>query len=270
MLVSGQPMRPGTMLGFHGGLPGGWGTRMVAHESQLFVVDDSISDDTGALIEPLSIGMHAALNSRPFPDGPVLVVGSGPIALGTIWSLRATGFRGELVAQVKRPHEAEIARSLGADDVVSPGEQARQALIKTGAEGYKPILGDEVYAGGGFPLIFDCVGRRESIAQCLRYASPRGRVVLLGCAGEISKLDLSFLWARELDVKGFICYGIEDWHGERLHTFQITHDMLLESGAPVERLVSHVFPLGQYREALSTAANRRGTGSIKVLLDPAG
>jgi threonine dehydrogenase-like Zn-dependent dehydrogenase len=33
-------------------------------------------------------------------------------------------------------------------------------------------------------------------------------------------------------------------------------------------MVTHVFPLAQYRDALSTAANRRRTGSIKVLLDP--
>jgi len=196
-----------------------------------------MSDRTAALIEPISIGMHAALNSRPFHDGPALVVGSGPIALGTIWALRAAGYHGELIAQVKRAHEAEIARSLGADHTVSPGHEARQALIDTGAQGYAPILGDEVYCGGGFPLIFDCVGSRESITQCLRYAAPRARIV-------------------------------ESWHGERAHTFQITHDMLLQTGAPVESLVTHVFPLGEYRQALSTAANRQRTGSIKVLLDP--
>ena len=61
---------------------------------------------------------------------------------------------------------------------------------------------------------------------------------------------------------------MEDWRGQRVHTFQITHDMLLESGAPVEPMVTHVYPLRQYRDALSTAANRRRTGSIKVLLDP--
>jgi threonine dehydrogenase-like Zn-dependent dehydrogenase len=91
---------------------------------------------------------------------------------------------------------------------------------------------------------------------------------MLGCAAEISKLDLTFLWARERNVKGFVGYGAEDWQGERAHTFQITHDMLLESGAPVEEMVTHVFPLGQYRDALSTAANRRRTGSIKVVFDP--
>ena len=165
--VSGRPFQPGMTVGYHNSLPGGWSERMIAHESQLFAVDDALSNRTAALIEPLSIGMHAALNVRPFKDGPALVIGSGPIALGVIWSLRAAGFQGELVAQVKRVHEADIAKSLGASLVVSPGDEARQALVETGARGYKPIVGDEVYAGGGYPLIFDCVGSGQSLTQCL-------------------------------------------------------------------------------------------------------
>jgi len=268
-VISGKRLRRGATIGYHADLGGGWAERMIAHESQLFAVDDAMPERTAAVIEPVAVGMHAALGARPLGPGPTLVIGSGPIALGTIWSLRAVGYEGELVAQIKRGHEAEIARSLGASDVVSPGDEARQALVDTGAQAYMPIVGAEVYAGGGFPLIFDCVGSGQTIKQALRYASPRGRVVMLGCAAEISKLDLTFVWARELDVKGFVGYGIEDWRGERMHTFQVTHDMLLETGAPLDRLVTHVFPLGQYRSALSTAANRRKTGSIKVLLDPA-
>ena len=258
----------GLTMGYQTDLPGGWGERMVAHESQLFPIDDSMSEQTGVLMEPLAVGMHAALQSRPFPDGPVLVIGSGPIALGVVWAVRAAGFKGELIAQIKRGHEAEIARSLGADDVISPGDEARQALIETGAEAYMPIVGDEVYSGGGFRLIFDCVGSDQTVKQSLRYASPRARIVVLGCAAEIRKLDLTFVWARELEIKGYVCYGLEDWRGERKHTFEITHDLLLETGASVEQMVTHIFPLEQYQDALSSATNRRRSGSIKVLLDP--
>ena len=267
--VNGRKLRRGATVGYHADLPGGWGERLIAHESQLFAVDEAMPERAAVLIEPVAVGMHAALRSRPFGAGPVLVIGSGPIALGTLWSLRAAGYQGELVAQIKRSHEAEIARELGASDVVAPGDEARQALVDTGAQGYMPIVGEEVYAGGGFPLIFDCVGSGQTIAQSLRFAAPRGRIVMLGCAAEIAKLDLTFLWARELDVKGYVGYGIEDWNGARAHTFQITHDLLLESGAPVDRMVTHVYPLQQYRDALSAAANRHRTRSIKVLLDPA-
>jgi threonine dehydrogenase-like Zn-dependent dehydrogenase len=267
--ITGHEMSRGLTVGYHADLPGGWSERMIAHESQLFRLDDRISDRAGVLMEPLAVGMHAALRSRPFGDGPALVVGSGPIALGAIWALRAAGYHGELVAQIKRKHEADIARALGASGVVSPGDEARQALIDTGASAYMPIIGDEVYAGGGFPLIFDCVGSEQTIKQALRYAAPRGEIVLLGCAAEIPKLDLTFVWARELRIHGYVCYGLEEWRGERAHTFQVTHDLLLETGAPVERMVTHDFPLEQYQEALSAAANRRRTGSIKVVLDPA-
>ncbi len=266
--VAGRPLRRGTTVGYHADLPGGWSERVIAHESQLFPVDDTLDDHTAALVEPLAVGMHAALGMRPWGDGPVLVVGSGPIALGTIWSLRATGYQGELVAQIKRGHEADIARKLGASSVVSPGDEARDALVETGAQAYMPIVGDEVYAGGGFPLIYDCVGSKQTLSQAVRFAAPRGRVVMLGCAAEIKKLDLTFVWAHELGIKGFVGYGREAWRGGRAHTFQVTHDLLVETGAPVSEMVTHVFPLSQYKSALSTAANRRRTGSIKVLLDP--
>lgn len=255
-------------IGYHASLPGGWGERMIAHESQLFPVSDAINDRSASLIEPLAVGMHAALQSRPLGEGPALVLGSGPIALGVIWALRAIGYDGELIAQVRRDHEADLARALGASSVISPGDEARDAMVATGANAYMPIVGDEVYAGGGFPLIFDCVGSSQTVKQALRYATVRGRIVLLGCAAEIPKLDLTPVWANELQVQGYQCYGEEAWRNGTEHTFKITHDLLIETGAPVERLVTHIYPLHQYQEALSTAANRRKTGSVKVLLDP--
>jgi threonine dehydrogenase-like Zn-dependent dehydrogenase len=268
-LVDGRPFAPGTIQGYHRSLPGGWSQEVIAHRSQLFAVDDVLGDRAAALMEPLAIAMHAVLNTPIVdPGAPVLVLGSGPIALATIWALRATGFQGEIVGQIKRDHEARMARSLGVSDIVTPGDEARQIMIDTGASAYMPLVGDEVYAGGGFPLIFDCVGSKQTLSQSLRYASPRARLVMLGCAAEIKKLDLTFVWARELAVKGFTGYGLESFRGERRHTFEITHDLLVETGAPVDDLVTHVFPLDEVRQALSVAGNRRKWNSVKVLLQP--
>lgn len=266
--IGGHPIARGTTVGYHADIPGGWAERTIAHESQLFPVDDALDDRTAVLIEPLSVGMHAVLGMRPWGDGPALVIGSGPIALGVIWALRTAGFQGDILAQIKRRHEAALALKLGASATVSPGDEARQALVDTGAQAYMPIMGDEVYAGGGFPLIFDCVGSGETIRQTLRYATARGRIVVLGCAAEIKKLDLTFVWAHELNMRGFVCYGREEWRGAHAHTFQVTHDLLVESGAPVSEMVKDVFPLHQFQDALVVASDRRRTGSIKVVLDP--
>ncbi len=266
--IDGEPLAPGLTVGYHRHLPGGWGEEVVAHRSQVFPVDDALDDRAAVLIEPLSIGVHAVLGSRPLGPGPILVIGSGPIALGTIWALRACGFEGTIVGQTKREHEARLARRFGADEVVSPGLEARQALVETGARAYQPLVGPEVYAGGGFPLVFDCVGNRGSLSQALRYASPRGRIGLLGCAAKIPELDLTFVWARELRIDGFVGYGKEEWRGEGIHTFEVTHRLLLETGTPVQEMVTHVFPLEQYRDALSAAANHGRSEAVKVLLEP--
>jgi L-iditol 2-dehydrogenase len=266
--LGNTPLAPGLTIGYHRDLPGGWSEEMVAHRSQLFPVDDALADHAAVLIEPLSIGMHAVLNAPPDPDDDVLVIGSGPIAMGVIWALRATGFRGALVAQVKRKHEAGLARRMGATEAVKPGLEVRDVLVETGAMAYQPIIGAEVFSGGGFPVVYDCVGNGGSLSQALRYTAPRGRVVMLGCAAEIPKLDLTFLWARELEVRGFVGYGAERWGRESRHTFEITHDLLVESGTPVHSLVTHVFSLDEYRSALSAAANHRRSGAVKVVLKP--
>lgn len=266
--IGNEPMARGLTIGYHRSLPGGWGERLLAHESQLYAIPAEFSDRRGVLMEPISIAVHALLRRSPRPDDTVLVIGSGPIALAAVWALRATGFPGDLVAQTKRTHEGELARALGASAVVTPGNVARDALVETGAQAYVPIIGPEVYAGGGFPVVYDCVGSKQSLDQALRFVSPRGRVVMLGNTGQLSRLDMTFLWARELDVKGFVFYGAECWRGREVHTFEVTRQLLAESGAPIERLVTHEFPLERYEDALSTAAHRGKTGSIKVLLNP--
>jgi len=270
VLVEGAPLRRGLTIGYHADLPGGWGERMIAHESQLFPVDAGISNRAAVLIEPLSIAVRAILNAPPREGDDVLVIGSGPIAFSAIWALRALGFAGTIIAQTKRDPEQELARALGATHVVKPGGEAREALVETGARAYQPIIGEEVFSGGGFPYLVDCVGSGESVAQALRFASPRGRVVILGCAAQVKRLDLTLLWARELEVRGFVGYGREHWKGKECHTFEVTERLLRENPLPVARMVTHHFPLAQIRAALSAAANRRRSGAVKVVLTPNG
>jgi len=266
--IGGVSLSRGLTIGYHRDLPGGWGEKMVAHRSQLFPVPDEMEDRTAVLVEPLSIGVHAVLNAPPNRGDPALVIGSGPIAMSTVWALRAGGFGGDLVVQAKREKEAELALALGASQVVRPGAEAREALVDTGAMAYQPLAGPEVYSGGGFPVIYDCVGSRESLDQAIRFAIPRGRIIVLGCSARIRKLDLTFLWSRELEIRGFLGYGTETWDGRELHTFEITRELLLRKPLPIDRMVTHIFPLDQYREALKAASNRRRSGAMKVVLKP--
>ena len=265
----GRGLAPGLTIGYHRDLAGGWGEEMIAHGRQVFAVPDDVPDRVAVLAEPLSIGVHGVLRSGALRSpGPILVIGSGAIAFGTVWALRTLGYEGRLVAQAKRPHEVALAGALGADETITPGDEARQALIDTGARAYMPVVGPEVYAGGGFDLVFDCVGNRSSLAQSLGYASARGRIVVLGCAGQIRKLDLTFLWAKELRLEGYVGYGAEEWQGRRMHTFDVALARMRDDPRALGDLVTHVFPLEQYRDALRAAYDHRRSGAVKVALQP--
>lgn len=263
--VGGTPLAPGLTIGYHRDLPGGWAESMVAHQTQIFPVPDELDDRSAVLIEPLSIGVHAVLNAMPDRGEAALVIGSGPIAMSTVWALRAAGFGGEVVVQAKRDKESKLALSLGASDVVKPGLEARQALVDRGAMAYQPLVGPEVFSGGGFPVVYDCVGSLDTLDQSFRFVRPRGRLVVLGCSAQIKNLDLTMLWARELDVRGFLGYGMETWDGKDIHTFEITRELLLRRPLPVDEIVTHAFPLDQYRDALAAAGNRRKSGAMKVV-----
>jgi threonine dehydrogenase-like Zn-dependent dehydrogenase len=117
-------------------------------------------------------------------------------------------------------------------------------------------------------MIFDCVGSRATLSQSLGFAVERGRIVVLGCAAKVPDLDLSFLWARELTIRGFFGYAIEEWRGRTKHTFEITHELMRASEAPLSELVTHRYPLAEYRAALRAAADHRRSGAIKVVLNP--
>ncbi|NNF28484.1 MAG: zinc-binding dehydrogenase, partial [Gemmatimonadetes bacterium] len=267
--VGGKVLSPGATIGYHADLPGGWGQSLIAHERQLFPVPEALDDRIAVLVEPMSIGVHAVLRSRALSSpGPILVIGSGAIAFSAIWALRTLGYEGHLVAQAKRPHEVALAKALGADETVTPGDEARSALVATGARAYMPMVGGEVYAGGGYDMVFDCVGSPSSLTQSLRSTAARGSIVLLGCAGQMPKLDLTFLWARELDLQGYVVYGREDWKGGAPHTFEITMDRMVADGDRLSGLVTHVFPLDQYKDGLRAAYNHRESKAVKVVLEP--
>ena len=74
------------------GLPGGMGTRMVAHRSQLHRLPDGLRPRAGVLADPLAVGIHAtdqALAGEPVAgDDLVVVLGAGTIGLGVAASLR--------------------------------------------------------------------------------------------------------------------------------------------------------------------------------------
>ena len=263
---------PGMLIGYCRDLPGAWSEAMLAHVSQLHRVPASIPDEAAVLVEPLACSLHAVLAAPPREEARVLVVGGGTIGLGVVFALRGTHPGADITAVVRHPMQAKLAERFGATrvklDQDGYGPQ-RAAVAVTGARAHRPIVGDEVLTGG-FDLVFDGVGSQVSVDASLRVVAPRGRLVLLGTAGELEHLDLTLTWARELRIIGSYVYGREASLPRSPHTFDYLLERLAEPDAPpVAEMVTHRFGLDEWRQALTVATGRGRHASVKVVFDHA-
>lgn len=263
--VAEGPMAPGIICGGCRDAPGGWAERMAAHPYHLFRVPDTIPDRLGAMIEPLSIGMHAVLRRGPAEGDKVLVIGGGMIAYAVIAALRMLGIRCEIAHASLLDYQSEMGLALGTDEPIVGGGRAFEERVSeiTGARRFKPMLGQAIFKGG-FDLVYDCIGSAQSLGDAIRATRERGTVVLVGAAGKLSGVDWTQVWTHEVDIVGVVGYGVEPARrGKR--TFEVLIDKLRKTELPLDRLVTHEFPLEGYQEAIRANVDRVGTRSIKTL-----
>jgi len=181
-----------------------------------------------------------------------------------IAALRALCLPGALVAVAKHPNQRKLARELGADQVVRPGEHKRAARRLSGSLALESGDGGIERLTGGVDLVVDCVGSSDSLEQCLEVVRPGGRVVLVGMPGVV-KLDLAPLWQREIELRGAYAYGSEDRPEGPRSTFQLALELV--RGARLERLVSARYPLESYEDAVAHAAHAGRRGAVKIVFD---
>jgi len=263
-------LSPGMLLGSCRDAGGTWSPFFVAHSSQLFPVPDAVSDEAAVLVEPLASAMHAVARSGAAADPPTattLVVGGGVIGLGVLACLRYLGSRSRLVALVRHDHQAELARSLGADEVVlaQTGWEDRLAEV-LGAELRRPLIGRPVPVGGA-GRVFECAGTGSALETALRFAAPGGQAVLVGLTAAPKGIDWSFVWRKELSVRGSFCHGVEEVDGRRRRTFELALDLLASSPFDFGSLVTHRFRLEDYRRALATLLDKRRSRAVKAVFD---
>jgi 2-desacetyl-2-hydroxyethyl bacteriochlorophyllide A dehydrogenase len=247
-------------------LGGGWGQAFVAHETQLFRVPEGLSDEEVVLIEPAAVGVHAVLRRPPGAGQRALVLGCGIIGLLTLQAARAVAAEAEIVAVARHPHQAEAARRLGANHVITDTQDIYGTIAGlTGARRYKGSFGNQVLVGG-FDVIYDCVGNARTIEDALRWTRAGGTVVVVGIDLNRLKLDLTPIWYREVDLIGSLANGTETWNGQRVSTFELTARWFAEGKLTADGLITHRFPLADYREAIETATDK-SRRSIKVVFD---
>lgn len=260
---------PGTSIGYCGAVGGAWGEEFVAHSWQLVEPPAAMPDRLAVLTDPLACSLHAVLRADLTLAGRVLVVGAGILGLGVVWALRARGWTGQLDVVVRHAHQAALAEKLGATQALVLPRDRRQRFAmlaeRSGARVTRARFGN-LMLSGGYDIVFDCVGSPPSLEESFKFARSRGQVVLVG-TGHGRGADLTPLWFTELTVMGAYGRGLETDGRRRLHTYALAHELMLAHGAHLAGLLTHTFPLSEYRQALATAMNKSGTGAVKVAFE---
>jgi threonine dehydrogenase-like Zn-dependent dehydrogenase len=244
-------LEPGLQTGYCADTGGGWSHALVAHESQLHRVPDGMSDEAAVMVEPAACAAHAVQSAADLTTGAVVaVLGAGTLGLCSVAALRQLALPGTLIAGAKHTVQQRLAADLGADDVVAPAEMARAVRRRTRS------LAVDGQLTGGADVVVDCVGSEASLAQALSVVRPRGTIVLVGMPGPV-RVDLTPLWQREVRLVGSYAY--------RHATFATAFELVAE--ARLERLVSALYPLERWRDALDHAAAAGRRGAVKIAFD---
>jgi threonine dehydrogenase-like Zn-dependent dehydrogenase len=244
---------------------GGFSPRMAVHPSQLFKIPAALGNDAAVLLEPTACAAHGVLKARAHlvPGARVLIIGGGTIGLVAAAACRVLVPGIEVYASVRYPSQAKVAEALGARVISGKTNLYAETAKLTGGRHIKGMFGNEIVLGG-FDVVLDTVGGEESFQQALRLARPGGRVVLLGINFSPGRLDYSPIWAREVEVTGINCHGIE--HDGR-NTFETAAEVLERTPELPGLIITHRFAMDDYRHALQAFMNKRESGAIKIVLE---
>ena len=158
-----------------------------------FKLPENISCTQGALLEPLAIGINAALTGGVRLGSTVLIFGAGCIGLVTLLAAKAYGASKVIVSDVI-PLRLETAKKMGAITVNSREENLIERVM-------------EITEGRGVDIALDCAGFCETVADALRAVRPAGRVVVVGLgADEWNGIPAGPISTKEIEITSIFRY----------------------------------------------------------------
>jgi threonine dehydrogenase-like Zn-dependent dehydrogenase len=264
------PLGAGVHIGVIASLPGGWAERFVAHASMLHRVPDGLPDELAVLADPCSVSLHAVARHPPRPGERVVVYGAGSLGLTTLACIKALVPDVAVAVVARFEAQARLAKDYGADLVLSP--EPRDELIERIAawsDGvlHRPVVGLPIVHPGGIAVVYDTVGKPETIEVAVRVLASRGTVVQTGVHTP-GRFEWTPLYFKEASIVGSNAFGIEEVEGRRAHA--IDHYLHLADAGRIHLagMLTHRFALSDWWEALLALARQGKSGAVKVAFEP--
>jgi L-iditol 2-dehydrogenase len=152
----------------HGRTDGALRDELAWPERSLAPLPDDVTDEEGAIVEPLAVAIHGIDLGAIERGATTAVIGCGPIGLLTVALCRLAG-AAVVVATDPQQHRLEAAAALGASRTIQATGSAEDGAAVLGSTG-----------GRGVDVVFEASGEAAAVDCAIVAARPGGQVVLLG------------------------------------------------------------------------------------------
>ena len=216
----------------------------IAPAAYAYVLPSNVSDELGALAEPLTTSAHTLVTAEMKPGMRVVVFGPGPIGQGVAILARQMGAVDIVVVGCDDAVRFDTMRRLGFDklvDVAAPDDLAR--------------LAD--YAGDGFDIAVEASGAPPAVDQALSTLKPWGILAIPGMPEKPATIDILRVVKNRLQIRGVSRSPHSAW--------LLVLDALSKDPAAFEPMITHRLPLSRALEGFELCNQRQAS---KVLLMP--
>ena len=220
-------------------------TRYIAIHWQDLFTSEKLSLKELALVEPLTVGFHAAARGRVSSQDRVAVIGCGIVGMGAIASAVNRG--AEVIAIDIDDSKMDIAKKIGVAHTINTSrEDLHEALMR-------------ITDGDGPDVIIEAVGNAITYRAAVDEVAYTGRVVCIGYAKSAVEFNTGIFVRKEIEILG--SRNCTDEFPEVI--------AYLEAGKfPVEDVISKTVSLDVAGAALADwAANAKGITKIMVDFD---
>ncbi|MGI6209077.1 MAG: zinc-dependent alcohol dehydrogenase family protein [Anaerolineae bacterium] len=224
---------------------GGLAEYVAVPAANLYRIDDSLSFEEGAFIEPISCVVFGMRRLNPRSGDQALVFGAGPIGLLHTQLLARGGTSAVTVVDLEE-RRLELARQLGARHTVLAGPDQDAKLRQVA-----PL---------GFDLVVDATGVPKVIESTFQYVMPTGKIMFFGVAPKEATIPVSPFDVYQQDLEIYGSFALR-------YTFYYARDLLTNGVVQVKPLISHRIGL---EEAVAAIADPgRISGRMKIMVNPA-
>ena len=209
----------------------------VAHEADLcFKLPDNVSTLEGALIEPLAVGFHAAIQGDAHLGQKAVVMGAGCIGLVSMMALKARGVSEVYVVDIMEKR-LQKALELGADGVINGAEENVEEKIR------------QITDGRGVDLVIETAGTEVTTRQAIGIAKKGSNIVLVGYSksGEMT-LPTSLVLDKELTFKTVFRYR---------HIYPMAIEAVSQGKVNLKGIVTDIFDLDDAQKAMDYSVNNK-------------